>query len=477
MPRCISITKKGDRCRNKALSGIDRCHIHAEKQSSRVCDLKPKCDGKLCDVNKICNPATGRCVSLTGNIGQKLIQGNEVKFRKPESKIQVKANKILKPKPEPVKANKILNPYLGKEVDPHEKDNCGPDRRTLNRIPKTSRNRDILSRYCDVLPLKDVKYIVGPNRYTEFRYKNYKIGIFGEVLHSIHDFPPAPMSKKTNTLTFSAFLTSLVTQTKRQYDFFVEIAYRNRDVKATEVSDKNFMLNVIEYDFKDCLQVEKAACPYKNLRVHYADAREEPNNLAFLIYNYVYDYGDPNAQKPPGHLVNRFLKTAQEEYDKQTQFVEGVLQDKTSKIAKQLRNNELRDKITSFIQKQMQTNKENFMYFLWLYGKTINKDFTLETFTDEDIDGIRLLAYQFMYIFTPIMDTYLLGRIFRTYPNDSGGSAENIIIYGGSYHTNLYVSFLSYIGANKTIDILNGLSPYYLEFRDADKAVSFLFNP
>lgn len=129
MYRCVSITKKGDRCRNKALAGFDRCHIHAEKQSyavRRVSGLKPKCGGKLCDGNKICNPATGRCVSLTGNIGQKLIQANEVK---PETQ---------------VKANKILNPYLGKEVDPHEKDNCGPDRRTLNRIPKTSHNRAIL---------------------------------------------------------------------------------------------------------------------------------------------------------------------------------------------------------------------------------------------------------------------------------------------------------------------------------------------
>ena len=107
MSRCVSLTKKGDRCRNKALAGIDRCHIHAEKQSysaPRVSDLlktssdfKPKslCDGKLCDGNKICNPATGRCVSLTGNIGQKLIQGNEVKFLKPEPKIQMNFNAIL----------------------------------------------------------------------------------------------------------------------------------------------------------------------------------------------------------------------------------------------------------------------------------------------------------------------------------------------------------------------------------------------
>ena len=500
MSRCVSLTKKGDRCRNKALAGIDRCHIHAEKQSyaaprvsdllktssdfkPRVSDLKTSsdlktkslCDGKLCDGNKICNPATGRCVSLTGNIGQKLIQGNEVKFLKPEPKIQVKANKF--PKPEPVKAIKILNPYLGIQVDPDEKDNCGSDRVTLDRIPKTSRNRGILSRYCDVLPLKDVKYIVGPNQYTEFRYKNYKIAIFGEGSHVIHDFP-LPMSSKTNTLTFSAFLTSLVTQTKRQYDFFAELPYRNRVLKAREISDVNFMLNVLEYDFKDCLKVEKAACPYKNLRIHYSDARElypERDNLAFQIYSYVYDYGD-HVIKPPGDLVNRFLKTALKEYDEQTQFVERVLQDKTSKIEKQLRHNKLRKEITDFIQKQMQTNKLNFMAYLNQSSETINKDFTRETLTEEDIYNIRLLAYQFMYIFTPIMDTYLLGRIFRIYPNHSGGSAENIIIYGGSYHTELYISFLQHISANKTIKIVNK-SPYYLEFWAELKVDSFLFNP
>jgi hypothetical protein len=111
------------------------------------------------------------------------------------------------------------------------------------------------------------------------------------------------------------------------------------------------------------------------------------------------------------------------------------------------------------------------------YSETINKDFTRETLTEEDIYNIRLLAYQFMYIFTPIMDTYLLGRIFRIYPNHSGGSAENIIIYGGSYHTDLYISFLYHIRANKTIKIVNKQSLHYLEFRDQHKVDSFLFNP
>lgn len=412
MSRCVSITKKGDRCRNKALDGFDRCHTHAEKQSYAV--------------------------------------------------------------PEP----KILNPYLGIQVDPDEEDNCGSDRLRLARIPRRYPViRGILSRYCDVLPLKDVKYIVGPNQYTEFRYKNYKIGIFGEGSHSIHDFP-LPLSSKT-TLTFSAFLTSLVTQTKRQYDFFAELPYRNRVLKAKEISDVNFMLNVLEYDFKDCLKVEKAekaACPYKNLRIHYSDARElypEYDNLAFEIYSY------DDVKKAPGHKVNKFLKTLLKEYDEQTRFVERVLQDKTSKIEKQLRHNELRvrEQITEYIKYQMQDNKRKFMIYLNQSSETINKDFRQEPFTQEDIDVIRLLANEFILIFTPIMDTYLLGRIFRTYPNDSGGSPENIIIYAGGYHTELYTSFLYYIGANKTIDILNRESLYYLEFRDEDKARSFLFNP
>jgi hypothetical protein len=462
MSRCVSITKKGDRCRNKALAGFDRCHIHAEKQSyavRRVSGLKTKslCGGKLCDGNKICNPATGRCVSLTGNIGRKLIQGNEVN-----------------PKP-----NKILNPYLSEQVDPDEEDNCGPDRLTLARIPrKYPVIRNILRRYCDVLPLKDIKYIVGPNQYTEFRYKNYKIGIFGEY-HGIRDFP---LSSKTDTLTFSAFLTSLVTQTKRQYDFFAELSYKRRDVADRELLDRNMMVDVIEHEFKDCLRVEKVTCPYKNLRAHYIDNRnlypEYRRSLAFSIYwYYAYDYENPNVKSPPRGIINEFLKTAQEEYDYQTRFVERVLQDKTSKIEKQLQHNELRDKITSFIQKQMQDNKRKFMTDLKQYSKTIDKDFTREPLTEEDIKVVRLLADHFIYIFTNIMDIYLLGRIFRTYPNDSGGSPENIIIYAGGYHTELYTSFLYYIGANKTIDILNRQSLYYLEFSDQLKVDSFLFNP
>ena len=183
-------------------------------------------------------------------------------------------------------------------------------------------------------------------------------------------------------------------------------------------------------------------------------------------------------KSPPRGIINIFLKTAQEEYDEQTRFVESVLEDKTSKIGKQLQHNELRDKITSFIQKQMQDNKRKFMIDLqYKYKKTIDKDFTREPFTKEDIDVISSLSRHFIRIFSNIMDTYLLGRIFRTYPNHSGGSAENIIIYAGSGHTQRYTSFLSYIGADKTIAIANKQSPSYLEFRDELKARSFLFNP
>jgi len=458
MSQCVAITKKGDRCRNKALTGFDKCHIHA-KNKPKVSDLKPKslCDAKLCDVNKICNPVTGRCVSLTGNIGKKLIQGRVYDEVKPEPQ---------------VKSNKILNPYLKNQVDPHGKDNCGPDRLTLDRIPKTNNNRAILSRYCDVLPLNDVKYIVGPYKYTEFNYKNYKIGLFGEK-HIIRDFPK---SSKDDTLTFSAFLTSLVTQTKRQYDLFVELSYRNRGVKPTDVATDNcFMLNILEYDFKDCLQVEKGACPYKNLRVHYADRRflypEQKNNLAYELYSFI-----GNSQNPPIHLLNKFLKTAKEKYDEYTKFIlEGVLHDKKSKIAKQLQYNELSKEITDFIQKDIQARKNTFMIDLKLNSKTVNKDFTKEAVTDYDLKVIRGFVYDFMYIFTPIMDTYLLGRMFRKYP--SGGSTENIIIYAGTYHANLYVSFLNFIRASKTIDIYNANLLDYIEFKDADKARSFLFNP
>jgi len=125
----------------------------------------------------------------------------------------------------------------------------------------------------------------------------------------------------------------------------------------------------------------------------------------------------------------------------------------------------------------MQDNKRKFMTDLKQYSKTIDKDFTREPLTKEDMDVLESLVGHFIHIFTNIMDTYLLGRIFRKYPNDSGGSAENIIIYAGNHHTELYISFLSYIGANKIIAIANKQSLRYIEFRDPHKARSFLFNP
>ena len=63
MNRCDADTKNGERCKKYALKGDHLCEKHKKLT---------KCENKVCLPNKLCNPASGRCVNYNGKIGQSL---------------------------------------------------------------------------------------------------------------------------------------------------------------------------------------------------------------------------------------------------------------------------------------------------------------------------------------------------------------------------------------------------------------------
>ena len=461
MSRCVAITKKGDQCRNNALKCDNVCTIHLKSKvyvmkKPKVSSPKVKllCEGKVCPATKVCNPTSGRCVSSTGKIGKELsgAVSPKVKVRLPEKKSQ------------------IFNPYSNSMVSVNSKENCSETRKSLKRI--NNPNINVVKKYCDVLPLRDVEYIIGPYTYDEFQYGRYNIAIFGES-HLIRELPE--LSKKS-TLLFSDFLTSLLTQNADiNYDFFLEIGYMSRDIHPEAVYYMNTMVNIIENDFHKCLEIVKD-CPYKNLRAHYIDYRNKYRtevDVVQIIYSSL-SLGKPNVER----MMNAFLSKYRKIYEARQKVIEAALQD--PKIEKQLAHNPLRDEILSFIKMQIKKNDEEFEIFVKENKGYFEKTYSEEKTTENDRDFWRdLLDSQFIYMLTPVMDLYTLARMFRSYP--SGRDTENIIFYGGAVHAMLYKKFLLYIKAKHRITIFTPLkanyrSNPYIQLTPAQKAKSFLFN-
>jgi hypothetical protein len=415
MNRCVAITKKGDRCMNKTTTRL--CYIHA--------------------------------------------------------KAGVKAQRTDKLYSEVIKSNSVFNPYYNKYIPANGIENCGVERPSLKRFVKGQSNIAFANSYCDVLPLKDIRYIVGPISYREFRYGKYNIGIFGEI-HMLSNVPVE--LNNHSTLNFSSFLASVITQNPRQFDFFLEMYFRSSKQSEQVISPRNTIFNLVSVDFEGCLAISKA-CPYKNLRAHYSDYRsvtDVDDHAASKIYRGIANW----LANRTGHvslylniqetknLIDDALKHYVELLEKIRIFIK-----RDSKINKQLDNSPLKAQILKFAEIRQHDSFEEFVKFI---GEHKLSTYNIKTLTVPQIVILINFATLFIDVYSNLMDTYTLARMFRTFHKTPADDPENIIVYAGDSHAKYYTDFLNYINADKIIEI-NTETNRYIEFSEENKHKSFLF--
>ena len=394
------------------------------------------------------------------------------------AKQQVNVATKVNPKPQVKDELMVFNPYYETYVPYNGQENCGVSRRSLNRIIVGQENELFVSTYCDVLPLSKITNVIGPVSYNEYRYKNYNIAIFGEQ-HIIKKLPDVPVD---NTLNFSSFLESVITQNPRQFDFFLESPYKKIDISGPLAV--NTIFNIIHEDFKKCLSVVKV-CPFKNLRTHYIDYRDAiPMSdfqqliiRSYNLYNFIYHTSTSiekleELEELESNLLF-LLSHASTIYKEEVKNVKDFI-NTDKKIRKQLDNCPLKKEILEFINIKIQKYEEIF--------KINVDDDDVKNFVKRSVDVDRYLLkrlgfiiYDFVVIYISVMDVYTLARMFRTFKKTSQEDPENIIVYVGDGHAKTYYGFLEYIKARNVIK-----KPYssnnYIQFYPEDKAKSFLFN-
>ena len=78
----------------------------SKRKSKRKSSKLDKCENKICSLDKVCNPVSGRCVKKTGKIGRSVI---EKKSKRKSSKLDKCENKICS-------SDKVCNPVSGRCV-------------------------------------------------------------------------------------------------------------------------------------------------------------------------------------------------------------------------------------------------------------------------------------------------------------------------------------------------------------------------
>ena len=369
--RCNKIKKS--RVSTKKAASIKKSRVSTKKAASpsgkKVCK-------KTCPPGSICNQTTGRCNKIKKSRAQDILQTH------------LRSDQIN---------TAIQHPFYKRAIKFNSKENCDKDRLSIKSFKSP-----MLGNLCDFLPLKNIKYILGPVNYSEYEYNGKNICIFGEV-HGLYSYDTCAKSKD-DTVYFHNFLqTLLISNPRTFYDFFLETDYKNKNkpIGRKLMELHSFSLYYLEEFLKDCLSFVKN-CPYKNLRAHYADPRDT------II---------------PAHenLEDLYYDRSTHEIDIESFKKDIILRLKSHKLLlKELGKSYLGGEILQFCIDRV--------------GKIHKK-------------GAHNSYELAVYIGTLIMDAYLLARVFRKFKKSTDKPEElsNIIIYAGDFHAEAYDEFMESI--------------------------------
>lgn len=273
-----------------------------------------------------------------------------------------------------------------------------------------SESEVIRSFNCLELPLKDVRFILGPCTFYQFKIGTRNLYLFGEFhlpLDRSADLLSKNSAHKFDTLTFPSFIHSLAVQNPtKTYDLMFESPYflnkgfvGGQKIKSCLDSPT---VNAITRQFSDCIHFERRAkCPYKNLRTHYVDYRRTMEDMRIYRRN-IKDIQSMEVSQI-GKEIERIL-----------------VSDRVQKQISAINDEEIRESLVRFF-----------------------KELVVR-------DPSRAAKAQ-----SAVMDVYAMARVLRDFDpliasaesHAFPGTSQNVIYYAGNHHINIFVSFLTeYLG-------------------------------
>jgi len=260
---------------------------------------------------------------------------------------------------------------------------------------------------CIELPIRDIKYIIGPCSFYHFKYEGRNIYLFGEqhdkISRSGKIISKTDM-KPSNAIMFAGFVHSLVRQNPTQtYDLMYETPFMFEKGQNEPLRSGNSLsptITSIHHMFYDCINPsQRRLCPYPNLRTHYIDYR--------------WTVG--------GKKVMDMWRKRTQQIDEMINIVS------TGKIVKQ---------ITAIKNPATRTALEKYIAF--------------------EIRNLPLKKYNHNSLL--IMDIYGIARMLRHFDetidkhnSQFKGTSQNIIYYAGAAHViNMRTFFTSFMGINES---------------------------
>ncbi len=313
---------------------------------------------------------------------------------------------------------------------------------------------------------KRVDYILGPVSLTQHYSKEYNkiVYIFGDEHHDIAVCP------RTEKMNIAKYFGKIFTENlDKVIDVFLEIdlkdKLRDRD-EYISVPGQGYLFTDVESEWKNCLQVHKELCEAKNIRMHYADPRRYEKSVARLITEVIFaipqlisisleplsGYEEKqnflNIRKRLLHAAGRIRRKYGDFNLKwPLEVTKGAKQFASIKDAK-ARQQIQHQFIDTNMKKSLFSIKDvedviNELYDGYLYSENFSGD-------AKAVEGkLRNVLQKLLDYTVPIMDFYLMSRVFRSFEQKRGKYSEDpkyVIIYAGDHHSRNYRETLDKLG-------------------------------
>ena len=223
-------------------------------------------------------------------------------------------------------------------------------------------------------------------------------------------------------------------------DLFLEVPYIF-EKRAEPIRVGNTFMAITHADYWDCFTWDKHFCPYGNLRAHYIDLRNIPNDPYFSVEKIIVSLFYGHSPKDNNELLNNpKVKKIFQNADSCINYIDSLI--KTTKINKQL-NNITQPEVKKVLLKYQQLWKEPPSHATPSVVSWNNIQLALKDKASKRL--INDLYFTLASLPATLMDVYTVARMFRTYKNDPQKyslPAKNIILFAGNFHNNRYRDLL-----------------------------------
>jgi hypothetical protein len=286
------------------------------------------------------------------------------------------------------------------------------------------------------------KFLEGPVSMHEFTGHNKVILLIGD-LHELETTCPKGTGAGAGVIQIEKYIDEIIRNNPNlEFDIFFEEGFPQTRSVRVDI----YLTRVIRH-FQLCLQSKKQSCKYSNARFHYVDVRKlgmSPQDIIGfeIMIEFIHTITDVVNEHKTDSEIYKAIKPHLAQWSTlllnnfeylflwNEENIEKKL--KAAKIEKQLASISVEDKKIIDVIK-------NVIPFTRLDEKDVMQTIRdMEILNNEDTFSRDILFVQLFGViweafdnFSKLMDWYVMGRVFKSYP-------RNIIIYAGEAHIENY---------------------------------------